>query len=74
MGTLKVMDGSGDSHLIWDATRPDEVSAARRLYDDLKGKKYNAYGVKADGGKGELIYAFDPNLEKIIMAPAMRGG
>lgn len=74
MGTLKKMDGSGDSHLVWDATRPDEVAAARRMYDDLKAKKYNAYGVKEKGAKGELISSFDPDLEKIIMAPQMRGG
>jgi len=74
MGTLKVMDGSGDSNLIWSADSPDEVAAARLLYDNLKSKKYNAYGVKANGDKGELISDFDPGLQKIIMAPAMRGG
>lgn len=74
MGTLKVMDGSGDSNLVWDSTRRDEVDAARELYNKLHAKGYNAYAVKKSGERAEQVTSFDPLMEKIIMAPAMRGG
>lgn len=71
---LRVMDRTGDTKIIWDAGKPDEVAAARRTYDDLKKKGYMAYAVKKNGDKGELIHDFDVDAEKIILAPRMVGG
>jgi hypothetical protein len=51
-----------------------EVDAAKALFDSLKKKRYFAYTVKGDGGKGRVIHEFDPDAEKIIMALPMRGG
>jgi hypothetical protein len=74
MGELRVVDGRGDTKLMWDPSRPDEVSAARKLFDELKKKGHNAYAVKKKGEPGEKITTFDPAMGKIIMAPAMSGG
>lgn len=74
MGTMRIMDGSGDTKLIWDSTKTEEVEAARKMFNDLKGKRYQAFGVKKTGEKGEMITSFDPYLEKIIMAPPLQGG
>ncbi len=64
----------GDTRLIWDAGNTDEVDSARATFERLTGKGYAAFGVKKDGGKGEKIAKFDSELEKIILAPATRGG
>lgn len=74
LGELRVMDGTGDTKIIWDSTKKDEVAAAKKTYDDLKKKGYMAYAVKRDGEKGTLIHDFDEEAEKIILAPRMVGG
>lgn len=74
LGTMRIIDATGDTKLIWDSDNEAEVENARRSFNDLKKKKYNAYSVKKDGEKGSVITEFDPNAEKIIMAPQMAGG
>lgn len=74
MPELIAMDRTGDTRIIWDPQKADEVSAARKLFDELKGKRYLAYKVKKDGSKGEVIREFDPEAERIILAPPMTGG
>lgn len=71
---LFVLDGSGDSRFMWSKDNPDEVAAAKSTFSRLKEKGYDAFKVKADGGKGEKISEFDPTAEKIIMAPRLVGG
>jgi len=71
---LRVMDGTGDTKLIWEEDNEVEVDAARELFNKLRGKGYNAYAVKENGKKGELINKFEPAAEKIILAPPMSGG
>ncbi len=73
-GTLCVLDHTGDTRLIWDSRRPDEVAAAKEMFNSLRKKGYLAYKVKASGDPGEAITEFDADAEKIIMSPAARGG
>ncbi len=73
-GTLHVMNGTGDTRVIWSADNADEVAAARKTFDDLRKKGFLAFSVKRSGDKGEQITTFDPDAEKIILAPPMRGG
>lgn len=74
-GRLYVMDKTGDTRVTWDRRNPEEVANAKRTFDELRGKGYLAYSVSpADGSKGQQLHAFDPDAEKIILAPQMRGG
>lgn len=74
LGNLSVLDRTGDTRIMWDSGKSDEVAAARKTFDDLKKKGYWAYAVKKSGEQGEVIQEFDPELEKIILAPRMQGG
>lgn len=74
LGTMRIIDITGDTKIIWDSTKQAEVDNARQTFDNLRKKKYNAYSVKKDGEKGSVITEFDPEAEKIIMAPPMAGG
>lgn len=74
MGELRTMGSYGDTRMLWDPNNDDEVTAARRTFDDLKAKRYNAYRVGEGGKQGELIRTFDPSAGKIIMAPPQAGG
>lgn len=74
MGQLAILDATGDTKIIWDPNNTDEVENARRSFTDLRAKGYLAYKVTPDGSKGEVIREFDPDAEKIILAPPLRGG
>lgn len=69
-----VLDDTGDTKIIWDSDKPEEVAAARETFDKLKAKGYLAYSVDKKGEKGEVIRKFDPDAEKIILAPQTIGG
>jgi len=74
MGRLRVMDGSGDYKATWDPGKPEEVEAAKIVFERLIGKKYKAFGVKEKGEKGNQIFAFDPSLSQAILVPPAAGG
>lgn len=74
MGELATMGRTGDTKLIWDPSKKDEVDAAKRMFDDLRKKSYLAFLVAKKGDKGEQIREFDPKAERIILAPPMAGG
>lgn len=71
---LCILDRTGDTKIVWDSTKKDEVDNVKEQYDKLKKKGYMAYSVKKNGEKGELLHEFDPEAEKIILAPRMVGG
>jgi hypothetical protein len=73
---MRIMDREGDTKHIWDSDNPDEVEAARLLFDSLvKEKKYVAYKVEGKKGeKGEVMRRFDPTAERVIFSPPLVGG
>jgi len=74
VGSLCVLDESGDSRMQWDKNNPEQVRAAQKRFDELKAKRYLAYKVDAKGGQGEVIDKFDPDAERIILHSQMIGG
>lgn len=73
-GAIAVMDDSGDTKIAWDSDNPDEVENARASFRRLRDKGYGAFKADKKGEKSETMHDFDPNAEKIIMSPPMRGG
>lgn len=74
MSEMRVMGKQGDTKILWSADNDAEVKAAREHFNSLRAKGMLAFSVKRNGDKGEQITEFDPNAEKIIMAPQIRGG
>lgn len=70
--SLAVLDHTGDTRIEWDPEKPDEVAAARKMFDELKEKRYLAYRVTR--GDRDLIRKFDPSAAKIVMSPQLVGG
>ena len=66
----------GDREVTWDKGKEQEVKDAQASFDNhVKKQGYKAYAIDpSTGGKGQEIKEFDPNLEKIILVPQMRGG
>lgn len=71
---MAIMGKEGDTKMTWSPDNPAEVEEARRSFDNLKRKGYQAFRTTRDGAKGEQIHAFDPNAAAIILAPQMQGG
>lgn len=74
MGELSVMGRQGDVKVTWDKTNAKDVVAARKVFDELRGKGYLAFKIGADEKQDVQLTAFDPDAEKIILAPPMQGG
>lgn len=74
MSELVILDQTGDTKVMWSKDNQDEVDAAKETFSRLKKKGYWAYAVKKNGDKGEVVQDFDPDAEKLIMAPRMVGG
>lgn len=65
----------GDTKLMWDSGKEDEVEAARATFDKLTKKGYIAFRAEGkDGHQGEKIKSFDPDAERIILVPKIAGG
>lgn len=71
---MQFMSDEGDTRIIWDPANDDEVEVARRSFNDLIKKGYQAYRVRRGGEKGERVREFDPSMERLILAPATVGG
>jgi hypothetical protein len=74
MGTMAVLDQTGDTQTTWNRDNPDEVEQARRTFNDLKKKRFLIYKVDKHGQKGEIMREFDPDAQMLIAAPALVGG
>ena len=71
---MLVLDDTGDTKLVWDADNQEEIDAAKAMWTRLKGKGFIAFSVNSKGDRGKVLDEFDPNAEKIIMTPQMKGG
>ena len=72
--SMAVMGAEGDIKTIWNKNNTEEVENARETFDKMKKKGFIAYKVTGEGGKGEVLHEFDPNVEKMILIPQMQGG
>jgi hypothetical protein len=74
VGELIFLDKTGDTRMQWKAKDPTEVEAARKEFDKYMAKGYAAYKVSKSGDEKELIHAFDPKAERLLLRPPMVGG
>jgi trans-aconitate methyltransferase len=74
MGYMDVMDPTGHTKQIWSADNEAEVEAAQAVFDSLTAAGYRAFHVKKDGEEGRRMETFDPDAEKMILLPQLRGG
>jgi len=80
-GTMQVMDSSGHTTVTWDPDNASSVRDAKRQFDDLRSRGYQAFmmnSVHENGAvveeKGERITSFPPTAGKVMMVPQLRGG
>lgn len=77
MGTMRVLDSTGDTAVAWEIGDTEAVQEAealfRRLLNDERRMAFaRPAGAKAD--EAELIRTFDPAAEEILMVRPIQGG
>ena len=67
------MDTTGDTRISWFPDNEDEIKAAKKEFDELKGKGWSFFtgGVT---GKGKKVTSFDSSLGQIVAIPPIAGG
>jgi hypothetical protein len=71
---LAVMDHTGDTKTTWDPENETEVKNAKEQFKKWKDAGYAIFSVGKDGKKDEVLHKFDPDIDKMIATPAVRGG
>jgi hypothetical protein len=76
---MNILDQTGHTTIGWDPDNEDEVEIAREAFDKARERGYHAFHVVEDpkggaGKKGERMTEFDPDAEKMILMPQLRGG
>ena len=82
MGELKIVGKSptvvagevveGELRLTWDKGNAEEVDRAEKVFKEYTEKGWLAIGEVA--GKKMQIFAFNPDLERIVLTPLALGG
>jgi hypothetical protein len=68
---MNVLDKTGHTSHEWDKNKPDEVEAARTLFNALTSKGYRAF---TGGQNGKRMDKFDSNAEEMTLVPQLVGG
>jgi hypothetical protein len=68
LGAFGVMGQEGDTKHIWNPKKPDEVEAARVLFDTLTKKGYLAFKLTRLGTKGKPVPEFDDAKGRVLFA------
>jgi len=74
MSVQIVMDRRGDTRHEFDASDAAAVARAEQRFGELTGKGFRAVALGKDGAPGELLKAFDPNVEEMLFIPQLQGG
>lgn len=76
MGTMRILDQTGDSVVEWDLQDTWAVQQAEAVFNDRLRARQLAFarpeGATAD--EAERIFSFDPAAEEIIWVRPIQGG
>lgn len=75
MGTLAIIDSTGDTKIDWDANKPFEIEQARKKFNEALKGGGKAFRVNHFGDKTkDEIKEFDPDAEHIVIVKPLVGG
>jgi hypothetical protein len=69
-----VMDHTGDARYEFDLADPEAVAIAEERFRNLTGQGFRAAALSEHGGPGRLIGRFDPQVERTLFIPQLKGG
>ena len=71
---MKIMDGSGHNEIEYDTEVEEEVQTASEEFNRMIGEHYTAFANPDGDGKREIITAFDPDAEDVLLVAQISGG
>lgn len=76
MGTMRILDHSGDTAVTWDLDDETTVRVAEELFERLTAQSKMAFARSTDAPayEAEQIRCFDPAAEEIIWVRPIQGG
>lgn len=74
MGKMDVMDPTGHTEIKWSSNSADETAIARQTFEAMTAKGYQAFRVNNRGGQSERLREFDPDAERMLLIPQLKGG
>ena len=76
MGTMRILDHTGDTTVAWAEGDTDSTQQARALFERLhsEGKMAFARAAGAEPEETTLVHTFDPGAEEIIWLRPIKGG
>ena len=69
-----VMNHHGETRYEFDAADLAAVALAEERFRQLTGSGFRAAALSGDGGPGRLIRSFDPQAERTLFIPQLKGG
>jgi len=76
MGTMRILDETGDTVLTWTPEDDDAVAAAAEAFDHQRRKRRLAFATKPGQAPDQAVAlaAFDPTAETIYWVRPLVGG
>jgi len=74
MRTMDEGELKGNVSVSWHPDEADEVEAAERTFNRYLEAGWMAFAIEASEGRRVQIFAFNPELETIVLLPPMGGG
>jgi hypothetical protein len=76
MGTMRILDSTGDTAVTWDLDDDTAVAAAEAIFEREAGQSKMAFArpLGAPVEQAERIRSFDPSAEEIIWVRPIQGG
>jgi predicted dinucleotide-binding enzyme len=76
MGTMRILDKTGDTTMEWAVDDDEATARAKRLFEQLIGQRQMAFGRRAADRieQAERLYSFNPELEEILWVRPIQGG
>ncbi|MFM8302876.1 MAG: hypothetical protein ACKOA9_01050 [Actinomycetota bacterium] len=76
MGTMRILDSTGDTTVTWAPDDPASLLEAEALFDRLRSERKIPFArvVGAPAREAERIARFDPDAEEIVWVRPVAGG
>lgn len=71
---LATLDHTGHSVTKWDPAKPDDVEAARSVFDAMTGAGKQIFAVEGEDRQGRRLTTFDPSVARMMVVPQLKGG
>ena len=74
MAVQIIMDRNGDTRHEFDQNNPASLESAMERFDRLTSQGYRAIALKKNGNSGRLLDGFEPQVERTLFIPQLKGG